>query len=345
MMKYAVSALASLLLSATLVAQPQGQSEPKDISDLRKGAEQGNAQKQSELGDRYYTGNGVAKDHAEAMQWYRKAAEQGDAKKQQNLGFLLWIEGDNVEAAKWYVKAAEQGNALSQSNLGSMYRDGKGVPQNYAEAAKWFRKAAENDAPGSRSSRATDMSQLGTLYEKGLGVPQDYAEAAKWYRRAVETGNDMAAFSFYFLCRDGKSTKRDCADVAKWLSILANQVDNGSLFPLGIQSQFYLGTLYEKGLGVPQDHAEAAKWYRKAADQGDSTAQFTLGGLYVIGRGVPQDFVVAHMWLNLAASLEKNGDMQKGFAEQRDDLAKMMTSAQIAEAQRLARDWKPTTTK
>jgi hypothetical protein len=63
----------------------------------------------------------------------------------------------------------------------------------------------------------------------------------------------------------------------------------------------------------------------------------------MIGRGVPQDFVAAHMWLNLAASLEKNGDMQKAFAQQRDDLAKMMTSAQIAEAQRLAREWKPIT--
>jgi TPR repeat protein len=68
--------LASFLLSASpLVAQAQAQSEPQDISDLRKAAEQGDAQKQFELGSRYYTGKGVAKDHAEAMKWYCKAAE------------------------------------------------------------------------------------------------------------------------------------------------------------------------------------------------------------------------------------------------------------------------------
>jgi TPR repeat protein len=112
-----------------------------------------------------------------------------------------------------------------------------------------------------------------------------------------------------------------------------------------------LGTLYEHGLGVPQDYAEAAKWYRKASDQGNSSAQTALSGLYTIGRGVPQDFVAAHMWMNLAASLQTDGagslspDLQKGAAKLRDDLATMMTPQQIAEAQRLAREWKPTTTK
>ena len=127
----------ALLLVSTAAAQASGQVGQKDISDLRKEAESGDAQSQSELGDRYYTGRGVAKDHAEAMKWYRKAAEQGDAEKRRSLAFLYWLAGDNVEAAKWYLRAAEQGNLLSQSNLADMYRDGVGVPQNYAEAAKW----------------------------------------------------------------------------------------------------------------------------------------------------------------------------------------------------------------
>ena len=42
----------------------------------------------------------------------------------------------------------------------------------------------------------------------------------------------------------------------------------------------YLGLLYDNGKGVPQDHAEAVKWYRKAAEQGDADAQCQLGLMY-----------------------------------------------------------------
>ena len=81
---------------------------------------------------------------------------------------------------------------------------------------------------------------------------------------------------------------------------------------------------------------EAIKWFRKAADQGDADAQLLLGSLYLTGNGVPQDYVIAHMWLNLAAAHGK-----EEAAEGRDHAEKLMTPAQIAEAQKLAREWKP----
>jgi TPR repeat protein len=77
-------------------------------------------------------------------------------------------------------------------------------------------------------------------------------------------------------------------------------------------------------------------WYRKAADQGVIDAQFNLGIMYVYGSGV-QDYVQAHMWWNLAAV---SGD--EDAIKNRDKVAKKMTPAQIAEAQKLAREWKPT---
>ena len=48
--------------------------------------------------------------------------------------------------------------------------------------------------------------------------------------------------------------------------------------------------------------AEAAKWYRLAADRLHPQAQYNLGLLYATGEGVAQDNVMAHMWLNLAAA-------------------------------------------
>ena len=53
-------------------------------------------------------------------------------------------------------------------------------------------------------------------------------------------------------------------------------------------------------MGVPEDDAEAVKWYRKAAEQGLAQAQNNLGSMYARGEGVPEDYVKAHMWWSLA---------------------------------------------
>jgi uncharacterized protein len=56
---------------------------------------------------------------------------------------------------------------------------------------------------------------------------------------------------------------------------------------------------------------------------------------------VPQNYVMAHMWMNLAASRAKPAERREAFAATRDALAAKMTPAQIAEAQKMASEWKP----
>ncbi len=100
-------------------------------------------------------------------------------------------------------------------------------------------------------------------------------------------------------------------------------------------AQCGLGLMYAEGKGVPQDYQEAVRWYRLSAEQGEAGAQFNLGVMYAKGQGLPKDDVLAHMWMNLAAA--------KGVKEAvklRDLVEKAMTPAQLAEAQRLAREWK-----
>ena len=108
-------------------------------------------------------------------------------------------------------------------------------------------------------------------------------------------------------------------------------------------AQYNLGFMYDKGLGVPQDDAQAVTWYRKAAEQGYPTAQYDLGIMYGKGRGVPQDYVEAHKWANLAAASATDAETRDKATHNRDLIASKMTPAQIAEAQKLARDWKPNT--
>jgi len=78
------------------------------------------------------------------------------------------------------------------------------------------------------------------------------------------------------------------------------------------------------------------KWFRKAAKQGDAPAQFTLGFAYMAGEGVPKDYVQAYMWLKLAVA----GGFEKA-TEICDGLNRLMTPAQISEAQERIAAWRP----
>lgn len=117
------------------------------------------------------------------------------------------------------------------------------------------------------------------------------------------------------------------------LSRLRRDAENDPQHLLGA----FLGVYYETGAGgVRQDYAEAAKWYRLCAETGYDSCQLHLGMLYSRGKGVPQDFSLAHMWFNLAAG--QGGTLA---VELRDRLAASMPPSQIAEAQKLAREWRP----
>ena len=100
------------------------------------------------------------------------------------------------------------------------------------------------------------------------------------------------------------------------------------------KAQFNLGLIYDIGDGVLENDAEAVRWYRLAADQGNARAQQNLGAMYADGEGVPEDDVLAYMWWNLAAA---QGNATAG--EGKDILERRMTREQIAEAQRLSREW------
>jgi hypothetical protein len=90
---------------------------------------------------------------------------------------------------------------------------------------------------------------------------------------------------------------------------------------------------------VTRDFAEAAEWYRRAAESGIPHARLSLGVAYALGRGVPQDFLQAHKWLNLAVAAYTADEDRSRAVRARDLVATRMTSHDIAEAQRLAREW------
>ena len=108
-----------------------------------------------------------------------------------------------------------------------------------------------------------------------------------------------------------------------------------------MRAQYNLGALYDFEKGVPQDYATARQWYEKAAAQGHAGAQNNLGELYEFGHGVTQDYVRAYMWYDVAAAHLADDEWRDLAAENREEIAGHMTSAQTAEAKKRARGWKP----
>jgi TPR repeat protein len=198
----------------------------------------------------------------------------------------------------------------------------------YEAAYRLIKPLAEKGLPEAQFN-------LGLLYDTGQGVPQNYAEAATWYRKAAERGNAKSQYSLGRMYEAGQGVPRNYAEAATWYRKAAEQGFD--------EAQYNLGSMCYKGQGVPQSYDEAATWYRGAAEQGNARGQYKLGMMYYRGRGVPKDFVLAYMWLSLTTTRTPASEKSiREWAEIfRDVAASKMTPAQIDEAQRLAREWKP----
>ena len=163
----------------------------------------------------------------------------------------------------------------------------------------------------------------------------DYATAARLLLPLAESGERSAQYNLALMYGQGQGVPQDLAEALKWLRKAADQGD--------IDAQHDLGYVYHEGKGTPRDYAESAKWYRKAAVQGHPTSQFNVAFMYGTGQGVPLNFVEAYLWFSLAIEhLPASDGFNRGKAERnRDVIAGRMTPGQIAEAQKLAREWKP----
>ena len=177
-----------------------------------------------------------------------------------------------------------------------------------AQERKDYALALKIVKPSAINGEAWAQNWLAEAYDQGQGVVRDYAEAAKWYRLAAEQGVASAQYNLGVMYSTGQ--------------LLVKQDYYGIVASVNVQRT-----------PAAQGYAEAAKWYRLAAEQGVALAQYNLGVMYTNGEGVMQDYVKAHSWFNLSA-VNGNTDARNG----RDVLAKQMTPQQIADAQKLAQD-------
>ena len=123
------------------------------------------------------------------------------------------------------------------------------------------------------------------------------------------------------------------------MNLTLKHVAAAIILVLGFAASAAAGPLEDADAALKRrDYATAVRLNRPLAEQGNANAQYNLGTFYDNGLGVPQDKVRAYMWFSLSAAQGR-----EGAAALRDLIARRMTPAQIAEAQKLARDWKSNT--
>ncbi|MDR3401628.1 MAG: tetratricopeptide repeat protein [Chthoniobacter sp.] len=310
----------------------------KAINLYEEAAQGGYATAQFQLGLMYESGTGVVQDLGKAAALYQKAANQDDASGELYLG-ALYEDGKGVpknleKAAELYQRASDHGECEGSMILGGMYENGRGVTKDLQKAAQLYRKAVDqgNEAGLERFNNVQDQ----LAKPEPDDFEKKYAEAMSyvWGMNRVHMDHPEAAKRMQALA------KAECPEAAGMLAIMANM--GGLGFPKDekaaqklakialaeglneratqgrAEALYWLGALFNNGLGMNQDskaawplflraarngsaiaqwfvgrHSQDPQrtiyWYEKSAAQGFTSAQYALGLVYKNGTGVTAD--------------------------------------------------------
>jgi TPR repeat protein len=159
---------------------------PEAVAAWRKAADKGSTSAMVELGVLYGTGNGVARDEAQARKLLERAAEAGNPRGVSNLAALAGggASADPARSRELLGRAAET-NAEAQYQLGMMLAEGTGGQKDDVGARAMFEKAAAQNHPGA-------LERMGAFATEGRGGPKDSSAAKAYYERAAALGDEDA---------------------------------------------------------------------------------------------------------------------------------------------------------
>lgn len=230
------------------------------LDKLTRAAEGTDLRAQLELGNRYATGQGVAKDSIRALTWYRKAAAGGLAEADLQVGkaYLLGlgVPPDPAQAKDWLLKAAQADVPGAAAQLGLCY-DKLGQ---YDNALEWFLKSNE------QGDKKAPLN-IGYAYVN----TGNYAKAVPWLEKAAAAGAAEATFSLGMIYYNGFVGGKDYAKARQYFAEAANRNQP--------ESQFMLGIMYRYGYGVAVDRQAAIKWLKLAKANGYAGAAKELRSL------------------------------------------------------------------
>lgn len=255
------------------------------IQMMIKAAEQGSAECQFQCGlafefpDQYQ----LQIDYPKAFRYYQMGAKQGHNRAINNLGcmyqFGRGVERDMQKALSLYEEAVTAGNPRGHLGVGYMYQYGKGVQLSLYEAKNRFYLA---------KSMAEEM-----LY---LAKEQNDTEQESQHQRTInEAVTALEKIEVEFACLESRSLKEANPDKAeKELLKLANEGKG--------RAQFELGLLYDDR----KQFALAAKWYKKAGENGLGGGMANLAAIYYFGKGVAKNYKLAFVYFKKAEEMTGN---------------------------------------
>jgi TPR repeat protein len=167
-------------------------------------------------------------------------------------------ESDYVTVFEVSLPLAEQGNVNAQFSVGYLYKNGKGVTQDYSEAVRWFRAAAEQ-------GHTEAQVNLGTMYVRGDGVKQNDSEGVRWFQAAAEQGHTVAEYKLGLAYSLGRGVVQDHSKSFRWHRAAAEKGYAAA--------QTSIGFKYLLGEGVIQDNIAAHKWFNIASANDDQAGR------------------------------------------------------------------------
>ncbi|WP_299374788.1 tetratricopeptide repeat protein [uncultured Kiloniella sp.] len=286
------------------------QSDTLALYHARRGADNNSDASQFTLAEFYEKGHaGVAQSDEDALKWYQLAADKGFTPAYLGLGRLYEKIDDIDNAKRWYQRAIDEGDEYGRKPLARLK----------AQSADAKQTAGNNRKVVSSSSSSSSGSSIAVEYP-------DEAARKSSDRVWEDDKDDFLVGANAYL--DG--------DFSLALEFLYPLAEKGVPF-----AQYYMGEMFDRGLGINKNPKAAVKWfkaaykngvsraghnlayiyftgsagfvdrqtalkiYHKEAKAGNSLSQVNLGHIYSTGNDVPQSDKIAVRWYSEAA---KNGN-------------------------------------
>lgn len=255
--------------------------------------------------------------------------------------------------SKLLSMANDEGNADAMYLIGLMHEEeSMGNASNYNYFLENLRKAAYWMKRASDKEQGEAMRWLANASFGYPGLEPNIKEGERLYIALVNRGDNIAMAMLAHRYASGFGGKIDFEKARKYRKLaIANgiQEDSNLIKKIDIQTNEFHKRHAGAKKGINEDiialawiygmagmQAEGAKWLKLSAERGNRDGQAMLASWYKMGEGLPKDDVLAYMWANIAAMSGNNNDIKT-----RDEYARYLSKDQLAEAQRLSRNWKP----
>lgn len=238
-----------------------------------------------------------------------------------------------TDSIKNVLALAKKGDAVAQNEVGGWYYRGRHVKQNYEEALQWWARSA-------KQGNIQAIGNMGLCYQTGHGIAADSLKATQLYKKSIKEGNKAlfnqnvelaqkgSIFSNMLIAscyQNGIGVAKDATKAIPFLTVAANkncvsaQRDLGLILLNGkkakdaarwfkkgadnkeVVSTFYYGKMLVEGLGVKSDKKDGANYLLYAAEAGFPQAMYYVGNCYMNGEGLTKNSEQAVKWYKLAA--------------------------------------------